>query len=300
MSVTTGPIGLETRKSILPKPNIPDKVPGIFGPDYSVADSVPLPGQVGIHTGDTIDSVVDAVKGSAYYIDLIGFGQSTNYLTGGLGVKPLGVNTFMRTGFKCANGADMWMYNEGIPNGTAVGKKLADGIASAGLPQLRGIAPGILEDAKGALDPKPILQTVFGTGYPNCKLATLRVGDQDGQIQNSATGAYYVENPETVIRGGDGYPAQSRWIFDQDLTNEQFDSVPKTHCPDGIPMANHKDTDCLKPVLTNSQTVPPVPQGFEDYADSRQKMIEQLKILGIATGVLAGIIILHKCMIGKN
>jgi hypothetical protein len=289
-------VGLETRKSILPKPNIPDKVPGIFGPDYSVADSVPLPAQVGIRSGDSLDSVMDAVKGSAYYIDLIGFGESTNSLTSGLGVKRLGVNTFMRTGFKCANGADMWLYNEGIPNGSAVGKRLGDGLKSAGLPQLRGIAPGIIEDAKNALDPIPILQTVFGTGYPNCRLATLRVGDQDGAIQNSATGSYYVENPETVFKGADGYPAQSRWIFDRDLTNEQYDAVKKTHCPDGIPIVNHRDTDCLKDVTSNSQTV----AGFQDYDDTRQRMIEQLKVLGIAAGLVAGVIIFHKFVRGKN
>jgi hypothetical protein len=65
-------------------------------------------------------------------------------------------------------------------------------------------------------------------------------------------------------------------------------------------MANHKDTDCLKPVLTNSQTVAVAPQGFEDYADSRQRMIEELKILGIALGVVGGVILLHKCLVGKN
>jgi hypothetical protein len=291
MSVTTGPVGLETRKSILPKPNIPDKVPGILGPDYSGADNVPLPGQVGIHTGDSINSVVDAVKGTAYYIDLIGFGESTNSLTSGLGVKRLGVNTFMRTGFKCANGADMWMYNEGIPNGSALGKRLSDGLASAGLPQLRGIAPGILEDAQNALDPRPVMQTVFGTGYPNCKLVTLRVGDQDGNIQNSSTGAYFVENPESVFPGPDGFPAQKRWVYDRDLTNEQYDAVQKTHCPDGISKANHRDTDCLKQVLS---------QGFQDYDDGRERMIEQLRILGIAAGVLVGVVLLHKFMRGKK
>jgi len=242
---------------------------------------------VGIRDGDSIDSVMDAVKGAAFYVDTIGFGQSTTSLTSGLGVKPIGVNTFMRTGFKCANGADMWMYNEGIPTGRSVGKKLAAGIQSAGLPGLRGIAPGIIEDAESALNPTPILQTVFGTGYPNCKLATLRVGDQDGQIKNSETGAYYVENPETVVKGSDGFPAQRRWIFDQDLTNEQYDSVPKTFCPDGSPISSHRDTDCLKEITT-------VKQGFADYDDNQEKIIQQLKILGIAAAVLGGIVILHK------
>ena len=37
-------VGLENRSAILPTPNIPDKTPGVFGPDYSFADNVPLPG----------------------------------------------------------------------------------------------------------------------------------------------------------------------------------------------------------------------------------------------------------------
>lgn len=44
---------------------------------------------------------------------------------------------------------------------------MAAGLASAGLPQLRGLAPGILEDVKGALDPTPIMSAAFGIDIHN-------------------------------------------------------------------------------------------------------------------------------------
>ena len=156
--------GLESRTTILPQPAIPTKVPGVFGPDYSFADSVPLPGDVGVYDGNSINSVIDAVKGAAFYIDTIGFGSSSSSLTSGLGVKPLGVNTYMRTGFKCSNGADMWMYNAGIPTGNAFGPRIKKGLESANMPPLKGLAPGILEDVEVALDPTPIMSAIFGTG----------------------------------------------------------------------------------------------------------------------------------------
>ena len=287
MSAVLKQIGLENRTAILPTPSIP-KVPGVFGPDYSFADNVRLPNEVGVYDGDSITSVIDSVKGAAYYIDTIGFGQSSSPLTAGMGIKPIGVNTYMRTGFTCANGAEMWMYNEGIPTGRALGKRVADGLQKANLPQLRGLAPGIMEDAQSALDPEPLMRAMFGTGYPNCKYEMNQVGDQDGNIQNSATQAYYVENPETVVRNN-GVPMQGRWVYDSDLTSDQYTSVPKTHCPDGFPKKNHKDTDCLKPLQSMKM------DSFRDYATSSSHRLAQLgKAVGIAACILFGIGIFHR------
>lgn len=252
MAAPTQGIGLEERDSILPTPNIPTKGPGIFGPDYSVADNVPLPGEVGVRDGDDFDSVLGAVKGAAYYIDLIGFGESSSFMTRGMGVKPLGVNVWMKSGLKCSNGADAWQYIEGIPTGNAVGKKLADGLKSAGLPGLRGIAPGILEDAEEALNPIPVMGAIFGSQYPLCSLESKRVGDQDNNIQNSATGNYYVENHETVEMVN-GTPFQKRWVQTGSLTQSQWEKAPKTHCPDGSKKSDHRVGDCKLEIIGRSE-----------------------------------------------
>lgn len=294
-SMTSG-IGLETRTGILPTPNIPDKTPGIFGPDYSFADNVPLPGEVGIREGDSIGSVIDAVKGAAYYVDLIGFGQSSSSLTQGVGPgggpKPLGVNTWMKTGFQCSNGADMYMYMEGIPTGNALGKTLSKGLASAGLPQMRGIAPGILEDVEEALNPKPVMSAVFGTGFPSCRLEEKQVGDQDGRIRNKDTGAYYVENPETVTctgggipgrdgRCANGYPVQKRWVKDRDLTYTEYTNAPKTHCPNGYTKTSHRDQDCKKELISRKY------EGFVGSTSMQDdRALELFKMIGAAAGAL--------------
>ena len=294
-SVTTSQIGLENRTEILPQPVIPTNIPGVFGPDYTFADNVPTPSQIGVKDGNTVGSVIDAVKGAAYYIDTIGFGQSSSSLTSGMGVRRLGVNTFMPTGFTCANGADMWMYMEGISTGNSVGAGLKKGLASSGMPQMRGLAPGIMEDANDALDPNPMMGAVFGTGYPSCKFVMKKVGDQDGKIQNPATGKYYVDDPASVVNQG-GSPMQGRWVHDKDLDMDQYNAVPKDYCPNGYPKTSHKDSDCLKALQSRqmpSASASASASGFRNYHKT-SILIDLIKMVAIATGVLLAIGVVHK------
>jgi hypothetical protein len=239
-------IGLENRTSILPTPPV-NAGPGLLGPDYSFADNLALPGQVGVRSGDDLNSVVDSVKAVGYYVDMIGFGEASSGLSRGVGPgggpKPLGVRTWMQTGMKCSNGADMWTYMDGVPTGDALGKRIKDGMASAGLPGMRGLAPGIMEDAQEALNPVPIMRAIFGSGFPQCKFDKKEVGDQDGKIQNSATGAYYIQNPETVTQEN-GRSYQKRWAYDRDLTQDAWNKAPKTHCANGYLVNNHRDSKC--------------------------------------------------------
>ncbi len=240
-------VGLEGRTAILPTPDVKPVGPGLLGPNYSFADNVPLPGQVGVRDGDSMNDVIDSVKAVAYYVDMIGFGEASTGLSRGVGPgggpRPLGVNTWMRTGLKCSNGADMWMYNSGVPTGEALGKRVKDGLASAGLPGMRGLAPGILEDAQAALNPVPIVKALFGSGFPRCRLVEQEVGDQDGVIQNPATGDYYVEDKDSVYqRNGRSY--QRRWAYDSDLAQDQWEKEKKTHCPDGYRVENHANYNC--------------------------------------------------------
>ena len=240
---------------MLPKVEVP-KGPGTFGPDYSFADNVKLPGQVGVRKGDDMQSVADSLKATAYYIDTIGFGEPSSGLSQGLGVKPLGVNTWTRTGISCTNGADMWVYNEGIPTGRALGKRIADGLASAGLPGLRGLAPGMMEDVETALDPRPVMSAMFGDATPVCSLVARPVGDQDGRIRNPDSKNYYVDNPETVYRVN-GQPMQKRW--EQTDTAGGGDTSVKTHCPDGYLIKNHVDNVCTGALTSRAE-------GFRSFA----------------------------------
>lgn len=61
------------------------------------------------------------------------------------------------------------------------------------LPKLRGLAPGMLEDAKDALNPMPLLQATFGSAYPKCTQVSLPVGDISGKIKS--------ENGDEWIKG---------------------------------------------------------------------------------------------------
>jgi hypothetical protein len=157
------------------------------------------------------------------------------------------------------------------------------------------LAPGIIEDAKSALDPEPIMSAVFGSGYPVCEYKWLPVGDQYGRIQNPETGKYYVENPETVkyIPNGFWPPApmwQGRWVKTAEVTQEEAEKTPKTICPDGYPLKSHKDTDCAKDLISLS---------MEPFIDNKNKedSIELLKMIGAVTGVLLTIGLVHRYFI---
>lgn len=230
--------GTESRTEIMPTTS-PDDT-GFMMPEYDFGGNVPTPRQVGVRSGGSISDVVDAVKGVAYYTDLIGFGGATSGLTQSMGVKPrpLGINFFTKTGMTCDNGADMWQYFQGIPKGDALGKTIQNAMAEMGLPAMRGIAPGMIEDVQAALDPTPILQATFGSVYPKCVQATLPVGDGRGYTTDPASGDVWVQGPIQYTNG----PVQTKWI---QATNKKgapiyvsadvYKNTPKTMKPDGTP-----------------------------------------------------------------
>ena len=250
----TTPLGNETRASVLPTANTQDMSP----PDYNFADELPFPDQVGVRRGGSLNDVSSAVSGIAFYTDMIGFGSPSSGLTRNLPIKPypMGVNYFTRTSTKCSNGADMWVYINGIPKGDLFGKKVAESLQRLNLPNFRGLAPGILEDARDGLNPVPIVNSVFGTGYAKCKEVTLPVGDSQGRLRN-------VDGKELVkaafpgdIKLISGKPHQKRFVFDKWLTKDEWDkeNASAAFCPDGSHIANHDENNCAKGLLK--------PEGF--------------------------------------
>jgi hypothetical protein len=266
-----------------------------FSPDFNVADSLALPSEIGVRNGNTVQSVVDAAKGMAFYIDTIGFGQSTTSLTGGFGDKliPLGLNTYLESGEICSNGAKMWKYVTGIPQGDALGKTIGDRMAAAGLPRLRGLAPGMLEDAKEALNPVPLAEAVFGSSYPVCIQQSNPVGDQSGNVKNPSTGKWYVANPETVTcsnRGSfnmstgkcsGGKPQQTRWVQGSRAEKGEYDATTKDYCPDGYSKSSHISSDCNK-ALTGS--------AFTNMGNDTREW-RFIKVAGAVVGVLCLVVV---------
>jgi hypothetical protein len=246
--------GTEKRTSILPS-MIPSGL-GFFGSPYSPADSMLTPNQIGVRVGSNISDVVSAVKGVGFYGDQIGFGAPSTGLTRGMDLRPLGVNYFIKTGVKCSNGADMWHYMQGITQGDALGEKMKNVMADMGMPPLQGLAPGMIEDAEHALNPAPLMNALFGSGYPQCKQATMPVGDSYGHIADTTTGESWISNPETARQEGGGW-VQTRWVQDTDrngnpvnLSRDQWAAAPKTYNPDGSPIEGEGFE-----VLTNPVTI---------------------------------------------
>jgi hypothetical protein len=247
--------GSEDRSAILPSSS--SEGIGMLGSSYSPADAMKTPNQIGVKVGNSMDDVVNAVKGVGFYTDQIGFGGASTGLTSGMPLKPLGVNYFMKTGMTCSNGAKMWQYIEGIPDGSALGKNVKNAMSAMGLPALQGLAPGMLEDVEHALNPGPMMNALFGSGYPQCKKVTLSVGDAYGRIRDDTTGESWIADPDTATRSGDGY-VQSRWVQETDgdgnpvnLSKENYDKAEKNFNPDGTP----KQSDAFVNMLTRPATI---------------------------------------------
>jgi len=243
--------GSENRTSILPS-MVPDGL-GFFGSPYSPADAMKTPPQLGIQVGSSIGDVVNAVKGVGFYADQIGFGAPSTGLTNGMPLKPLGVNYFMKTGMTCSNGAEMWKYMQGITEGNALGEKIKHVMVDMGLPPLKGLAPGMIEDAEHALNPAPLMNSLFGSGYPQCKQVTVPVGDSYGRIADDTTGEPWISNPETARNTGNGY-VQTRWVQDTDrkgdpinLSRDQWVAAAKTYNADGTPRSEGFEAFVTKP-----------------------------------------------------
>jgi hypothetical protein len=204
-------VGNEKRANVLPVGTASG--PGFLGPSYNPADEMLPPAAIGVRRGGDLGDVVGAVKGIIYYGDMIGFGAPSSGFTQGLpGLRPLGVNYFVNSGLTCSNGATMWEYVKTIPEGNALGNKVRDALKGVGLPALRGMAPGMVEDVKYALNPFPVINAVVGSGYPKCKLVKNLVGDIDGKITN-VDGVLLVD-PAGLIKGKDGRYYQERWVQD--------------------------------------------------------------------------------------
>ena len=285
-------MGSDGRSSVLPV--IEASGPGFLGPQYNPADEMLPPASIGVKRGGDLGDVIGAVKGVIYYGDMMGFGESSSNFTKGMpGLKPLGVNYFINSGLTCSNGATMWEYVQTIPTGSALGKKVKDALAGVGLPQLRGMAPGLLEDAKSALDPFPVINAVVGSGYPQCRLVKKRVGDFDGKIYN-VDGVLLVDK-EGLIGSGNGPYYQEHWIQDRDVVGpnrpgESDDSHFERSNPIQLPydewekvQKTHSQNGCLvdpkvklpEPSFCSAtrKSTGAAKQGFQDYRHPVQKML---------------------------
>ena len=205
---------------------------------YDFTDTVPLPGDIGVHDGESIEQLIDNIKGINHYLDYIAFGQKSLFNT--RDVNRPGLRRFVGTGIACPNGAEMNIYYDSTVKGNILGERIKRGLVSAGLPPPMGMAPGILEDARDALNPLPLLSAAMATGFPDCELQTKPVGDLYGNTQPADQDP---KNPKTWIEGDldAGWPPrQTKWVHKLDrnnseiwLTENEFNLVPKTLNFDG-------------------------------------------------------------------
>jgi hypothetical protein len=274
---------------------------GFFGPEYSFADNIPLPGQIGVRREPSFGAIIDSVGGINYYVDTIAFGGRTFFDQHD--PKPMGIRYFLNTDMRCSNGATMSDYFDGVTRGDLLGDHVAKALASTGLPGLKGLAPGMLESARDALDPRPILSAVTGTGYPVCQQVACPVGDSAGSIQNAqdATKPYIVDPVQYGTVGMQG-PTQTRWVQAYDpktgaplsVSKDEFGATPKCYNADGTYMDKPPD-GCGPPAVKAKQGTGKFglckvlqPARVEGFCNEQAQPIEDYGILA-CIAVLGGV-----------
>ncbi len=222
----------------VPTVNVPEGGPGFFGPEFSFSGAVPQPEEMGVYSGTDMTSVENSANAVRGYIDVIGFGEPSSDSTRKIAdkIRPIGVRTFLRTGEKCSNGAEAWEYVDGIPTGTMFGERFAAAMRDVGYPQLRGLAPGMIEDVQTIVNPIPLLQSVFQSVYPSCVLVKKEVGDGKGSLVDPASGKPYVFNSQDsriTTQENDRW-FQTRWIRSKGVSKEAYEKEQKVYCLNGV------------------------------------------------------------------
>jgi len=200
----------------------------IMGPKYDYAAQLPTPGDVGVRPGDgSWSGIQGAMGGVDYYSDTIGFGENHGFAKDLCASQnPLGLKFFLNTGIPCSNGQDMYEYINTIPKDLP--GRLGAEIQNTLHVRLRGLAPGIFQDAASALDPAPMFNSVMNSGFARCRKVTLPVGDANGKIQSQVTGEWWIDpSKEQVTYDGNGNPQVSHWIFDSWINANEYNSDAK-------------------------------------------------------------------------
>ena len=226
---------------------------GLLGPNYSFADELPTPSEMGIGRSGTFGGITRSVGGIKYYVDAMAFGENSfsDVLGSIRDQRPLGIRYFIKTGQSCHNGADMYEYINTVPNGVKVpGFDL----------RLRGLGPGILDDTIAGVNPMPYFESAMGTSYAKCKKVTLPVGDDNGNTTSTIDpNAVWIKEPAQSKYVGNGQlkgvsagnkPHHTRWVFDTYISQEEYTNTPKLFKPGDLPtegFANMYKTNHTKP-----------------------------------------------------
>ena len=211
---------------------------GILGPKYNFSDQLTAPSELGITRSGSVGGVLRAAAGINYYSDAIGFGQSTLLAKEMvMHQSPLGLHFFVGTGQFCSNGADMYEYITTIPTGKL--GRISDVVEHTMGAKLRGMAPGILEDATGAMNPLTMFRAVIDSGYAKCTKVTLPVGDENGRLSSPFDPSdVWIKHPVEYRGTPNGTrPHQTRWVLDSYITADEYNATPKTEKPDVFPTA---------------------------------------------------------------
>lgn len=158
----------------------------ILGPNYSYADGIKNPSELGMSSKGDINTLGKDIDGLVSYIEVLVTGSSDASKTGG----PLGNKFFMKTGGKCVDKitgqeTDRYVYMNNVPQGnipflsSSAGMKFDD---------MRGLIPGAMGNL-AAFNPFNLLGAFASESTPECQQITLETIDSNN---SKTSGTYFV------------------------------------------------------------------------------------------------------------
>lgn len=142
----------------------------ILGPQYDYTKNIKSPGELGMSSKGSLDSLGRNINGLISYVELLVTGKTKASKTG----QPLGNKFFLYTGAKCkdkksGNIVDRYIYINNVPDGSI--PFITSGMGT-NFTTFRGLVPGTMSNV-AKINPLQMLQS-FTTGTnPECQSLTM-------------------------------------------------------------------------------------------------------------------------------
>ena len=142
----------------------------LLGPQYDYTGNIKSPGELGMSSKGSLDSLGRNISGLISYVELLVSGKTNASKTG----QPLGNKFFLETGASCKDKlskkiVDRHIYINNVPDGSI--PFITSGM-DVNFTQFRGLVPGTMSNIS-KINPLQILQSFVAGTNPDCQPLTM-------------------------------------------------------------------------------------------------------------------------------
>jgi hypothetical protein len=158
----------------------------LLGEDYPYYKYIKSPGELGMSSKGTMDTLAKDVSGLIDYVQLLVAGNSKASATG----KAMGNKYFLDTRSTCVDEVSgeskpRYIYIDNVPEGNI---PLLSSGTGVNFSEFRGLMPGVMSNLN-VLSPTGLMNAFTTGSNPKCKEITMQTIDTEN---NKSSGTYYV------------------------------------------------------------------------------------------------------------